>query len=324
MPSPAPPKRTLLRRIARTLTIVVVIPYLGVVLLAALFQRSLIYHPARDASLNLTPPQIYGASTLPLSFQTADNLELHGWHVSSKPVAAEADGKSMRAQSKRGSEQPVFLYFCGNSGNRAHRLAEFKMLTDLGADVVCFDYCGFGDNHGNPSEEALARDARAIWQHLTDERHIEPNQIVIFGESLGGGVATRLAYDMSTAGIPPAGLVLRSTFSRLTDAAGWHFPWLPVRFLMLDRYPSVERITQVTCPTLVIHGHRDAIVPFEMGERLFAAAPEKSSQGIAKRLLPLKTADHNDVMVVEPEAVQKALGELLDAISPRVAVHSDP
>ncbi len=324
MQFPAPPKRTFLRRVTRALVIALVIPYLGIVLLAALFQRSLIYHPGRDASLNVAPPQIYGARTQPVSFQTSDNLELHGWHVSGKDSEAKADGKSLHVKSNRTHGQPVFLYFCGNSGNRAHRLAEFKMLTDLGTDVVCFDYRGFGDNAGSPSEEALATDARAIWQHLIDERHVEPKQIVIFGESLGGGVGTRLAAEMSAAGTPPAGLVLRSTFSRLTDAAAWHFPWLPVRFLMLDRFPSVERIQQITCPILVIHGQRDTIVPFEMGARLFAAAPEESSQGIPKRLLPLRTADHNDVMVAEPEAVRQALEELLDMINPRVVLRPDP
>jgi hypothetical protein len=309
----------ILRRIARILFVSIVIPYLGIALLAAIFQRSLIYHPGLDASLNVTPSQIYGARTMPISFQTVDNLDLHGWHVSSKDSGTNDNAKSQRANG-----QPVFLYFCGNSGNRSHRLDEFKMLSDCGAEVVCFDYRGFGDNAGSPSEESLAADARAIWQHLISERHLESKQIIIFGESLGGGVATRLAFDMSTAGTPPAGLVLRSTFSRLTDAAACHFSWLPVRFLMIDRFPSVDRIPQITCPILVIHGHRDTIVPFEMGERLFAAAPEKSSQGIAKRLLPLKTADHNDVMVTEPAAVRRALEELVEAVSPRIVARPDP
>ncbi len=297
----------------------VLIPYLAIVLLVAVFQRSLIYHPVRDPSINVTPAHIPGAATEPISFKTADDIELHGWHISSQLVGAEPGSKPNRKGGK-----PVFLYFYGNSGNRAHRLGEFKMLTGLGADVVCFDYRGFGDNDGSPSEEALATDARAIWQYLTRERHIAPSQLVIFGESLGGGVATRLAAEVSATGTPPAGLVLVSTFSQLTDAAAWHFPWLPGRLLMIDRYPSVDRIPQVTCPILVIHGRRDTIVPFEMGERLFAAAPESSSQGIAKRLLPLETADHNDVMFTEPEAVRRAIEELLDKIIPRVVTRPKP
>lgn len=295
------------------------VPYLAVVLLAALFQRSLIYHPGRDASLTVKPSQFPGSHTEPVSFKTADDLDLHGWHMTRQDSGSDVDCKRNRAIGR-----PVFLYFCGNSGNRAYRLDEFRMLTQLDADVVCFDYRGFGDNAGSPSEEAIATDALAVWQYLTRERTFDARQMIIFGESLGGGVATRLAAEMSEAGSPPAGLVLRSTFNRLTDAAAWHFPWLPVRWLLVDRYPSVERIQKVTCPILVLHGRRDTIVPFEMGERLFAAAPEKSSQGIAKRLLPLETADHNDVMFTEPEAVRRAIEELLDAISPRVVTQPDP
>jgi fermentation-respiration switch protein FrsA (DUF1100 family) len=294
------------------------VPYLALILLAAIFQRSLIYHPRRDASLNVTPGHIHGAHTEPIGFKTADDLDLHGWHISRKKLDDD-EGSKRSSQRNRTNGKPVFLYFCGNSGNRAHRFEEFMLLTGLDADVICFDYRGFGDNDGNPSEEALATDARAIWQYLVRELHIDPQQIIIFGESLGGGVATRLACDMSAAESPPAGLVLRSTFSRLTDAAAWHFPWLPVRLLMIDRYPSVERIAKVTCPILVIHGQRDTIVPFEMGERLFAAAPETSSQGIDKRFITLKTADHNDVIYTEPDAVRRAIEELVEKINPTVA-----
>jgi fermentation-respiration switch protein FrsA (DUF1100 family) len=298
----------------RALFAFLVLPYLVVALLAAIFQRSLIYHPSRDATLNLQPAHIPGAKTRPISFKTVDDIDLHGWHIWAPDSGAADDHKRNRTLGK-----PVFLYFCGNSGNRGHRLEEFKMLAGLGADIVCFDYRGFGDNPGSPNEDAIAADAQAVWQHITHLRLADARQIIIFGESLGGGVATRLAAEMSAAGEPPAGLVLRSTFSRLTDAAACHFPWLPVCWLLVDRYPSIDRISHVTCPILVLHGRRDTIVPFELGERLFAAAPEKSSQGISKRLLPLETADHNDVMFTEPDAVRRAIEDLLDSINPRVA-----
>ena len=319
MATPAPCKRSLLRRVLRALFVLFVVPYLGVVLLAAIFQRSLIYHPGRDASLSMKPAHVPGAHTEPISFKTADNLDLHGWHISRPDSGADDGHKRIRTIGK-----PVFLYFCGNSGNRANRREEFKMLTGLDADVVCFDYRGFGGNAGSPSEAAIATDAQAIWQYLTRERLVHPRQIIIFGESLGGGVATWLAAEMSAAGTPPGGLVLRSTFSRLTDAAAWHFPWLPVRWLLIDRYPSVDRIGQVTCPILIIHGRRDTIVPFEMGERLFAAAPETSSQGTSKRLLSLETADHNDIMFSDPDAVRRAIEEFLDAINLRVVTRHSP
>src|SRR5579872_591614 len=251
MATPDPRQRPWARRVTGALLVSFVVPYLAVILLVAMFQRSLIYHPGRDASLSENPAQIPGARVEPVKFRTADNLDLHDWHISRQVTGPDDNQERNRTIGK-----PVFLYFCGNSGNRGHRLEEFTMLTCLDADVVCCDYRGFGDNAGSPSEETIASDARFIWQHLTRERHIDPRRIIIFGESLGGGVATRLAAEMSARGTPPGGLVLRSTFSRLTDAAAWHFPWLPARWLLVDRYPSVDRIPQVTCPLLCIHGRR--------------------------------------------------------------------
>ena len=123
----------------------------------------------------------------------------------------------------------------------------------------------------------------------------EADQFTIL-ESLGGGVATRLAQDLSQRMTPPSGLILRSTFSSLTDAAANHFSWIPVRWLLIDRFPSEQRIRDVTCPVLQFHGRRDAIVPIKLGQKLFAAAPETSSNGLPKRFVELPRADHNDVI----------------------------
>jgi fermentation-respiration switch protein FrsA (DUF1100 family) len=304
---PPTQQRSQLRRLLRALFVFGGLPYFAVLILMTVFQRSLIYGPDSDAALNASPAAIRGAHTEAIRVKAADNLQLNGWHI----VTDSIDDRGQADAGNRAIARPVILYFCGNAGNRAYRVDVFSFFVELGADVICFDYRGFGDNAGSPGEAAFADDAQAIWRHVTGELQIEHDRIVIFGESLGGGVATRLASDLSAAGTPPAGLVLRSTFTRLTDVAAWHHPWLPVRWLMFDRYPSVERIGAVTCPILILHGRRDTIIPFEEAEQLLAAAPEESQGGIPRRLVALETADHNDVLSAERDAFRSGMQDFL-------------
>ncbi|MFO1021597.1 MAG: alpha/beta hydrolase [Planctomycetales bacterium] len=119
-------------------------------------------------------------------------------------------------------------------------------------------------------------------------------RIFIYGESLGGGMAVRLAAECCQKGDVPGGLIVQSSFTSLVEAGGYHFPWLPVSWLLIDRYASIERINKVTCPILVLHGKRDSIVPFSMGRKLFETAAEKSESGVAKEFIELE-CDHNDV-----------------------------
>jgi pimeloyl-ACP methyl ester carboxylesterase len=195
-------------------------------------------------------------------------------------------------------------------------MLEVQVLTEAGADVLIFDYRGFGDSPGEPSEEGLARDARAVWSFATETNKIESRRIVLYGESLGGGVAVRLASELSLNKTPPAGMILRSTFSSLTDAASSHFPFIPVRWLLIDRFPSDQRIREVTCPLLQFHGQRDTIVPLRLGQKLFAAAPDKSVSGITKKLVELPQADHNDVLESSRPEVSKAIREFLPMAIP--------
>ena len=308
----SPPKKPLSRRLARGVAVFVLAPYLALVGIVTVAQRSLIYHPKRDMSLNVRPAHVHGGTTLPLSFKAADGVELHGWQITANETVGPHDGAVRRTNGK-----PVVLYFCGNANHRGHRTDEFALLLEAGADVVCFDYRGYGDNFGSPSEEAIASDAREISKFLVEKQGIDPRRIILCGESLGGGVATRLAADLCSAESAPAGLILRSTFSRLTDAAAVHFPWLPVRLLMFDRYPSADRIPRVTCPILILHGERDVVVPFELGEALFAAAPQKSAMGIAKRFVNLPHSDHNDVLEADGAIVEGVVREFIGGSAKR-------
>jgi fermentation-respiration switch protein FrsA (DUF1100 family) len=180
--------------------------------------------------------------------------------------------------------------------------------------VFIFDYRGYGENAGSPTEEALSADAQSVWEYATDERKIAPDRFILYGESLGGGVAVRLASELSEAGTPPGALILRSTFTSLVDMGSHHYPWLPVRLVMVDRFPSAERIPAVTCPILQIHGARDTIIPIKFGRRLFETAPEASATGIPKRFVELPKADHNDVIFVAEPEMRQAVGEFLESV----------
>jgi len=282
--------------------------YLAIVIMLAVLQRALIYLPDREVRIEPQDAGLSPGRVHTISLTTDDGLELRGWHVL-PPGQTAADAGQCDEQLALG--RPVVLYFSGNAGNRAWRVAEFELYAERGCDVFVFDYRGYGDNPGSPSEERLAADASAAWRYAVQTRHVAPARLVVCGESLGGGVAVRLAAEQCEAETPPGGLVLRATFSSLPDAAAYHYPWLPVRWLLVDRYPSVERMPRVSCPILHIHGRRDSIIPIELGRRLFDAAPPRSASGIPKRFVELPSADHNNILDVAGAGFRSAVGAFL-------------
>ena len=296
--------------------LIVTLPIVGVVVMLTAFQRSLIYHPFAEKSLPATVAGLGIGRAHDVTTRTEDDLDLHGWLILAKGHSAGTDNE-LDATLAEG--RPVVLYFGGNAANRSYRTLEVQALTDAGADVLIFDYRGYGDNLGEPSEAGLARDARAVWRFATETKKIEPRRIVLFGESLGGGVAVRLAEELcqKQEAYSPGGLILRSTFSSLTDAGAYHFPWLPVRWLLMDRFPSEEHIRNVDCPLLQFHGTRDTIVPYRLGQKLFDAAPDKSFSGVAKKFVELPNADHNDVMETSGRIVTNVISEFLAVAVPR-------
>jgi hypothetical protein len=270
----------------------------------ASLQRSLIYLPTREARIEPQDAGLPRGQVHTVTVRADDQLELRGWHVL-------ADGRSAANREECDRElaagRRLVLYFSGNGANRRYRVSEFGVLTSLGVDVFNLDYRGYGDNSGSPSEEMLAADARAIWNYATRERNVEPDRIILYGESLGGAVAVRLAAGLCEADGAPAGVILRSTFSSLVDAGAHHYPWLPVRLALVDRFASIDHIPQVTCPILQIHGARDSIMPIALGRRLFEAAPQRSSSGIAKEFVELPSAGHNDVTSVATAELRSAI-----------------
>jgi uncharacterized protein len=279
--------------------------YLIILLMIAFFQRYLIYQPTRAATIDPLLSGLQADRVERIRVPTADGLELNGWCV--RAFAAPRD-----AGHDDSNTHPTVIFFPGNAGHRGYRAIELDQLSRLGADAYLVDYRGYGDNSGSPTEEKLAADAQAVWKFVTTARHIPPSRVVLLGESLGGGVATRLASELSQAGTPPGGLILRSTFSGLAEVASYHYPWLPVKTFLIDRFPSAERIAHVTCPVLVLHGNADEIVPFESGKQLFDAAPAASTTSIPKTFVVLSGAGHNDIQYTAREPYQAAVKQFLD------------
>ena len=244
-----------------------VLAALAVVLLLGgglwLLQRRLIYFP--DGGVPSV--DVMGSGWQEVAYDTRDGLTLHAWYR--EPEAG----------------QPVVMVFNGNAGNRADRASLGAGLSAAGLGVLLTDYRGYGGNPGHPTEGGLARDARAAVEFLRKET--PGNPLVYFGESLGAAVAIELA-----SADPPAALVLRSPFTSLADIGREHYPWLPVRALLRDRFPSLERIGSVPAPTLVVAGDADSIVPIGQSRKIHSAAPEP------KRFVVIAGADHNDADLV--------------------------
>jgi pimeloyl-ACP methyl ester carboxylesterase len=165
--------------------------------------------------------------------------------------------------------------------------------------VLLFDYRGYGGNAGSPSEEGLARDVRAARAHLLEEAGVPPDRLLYLGESLGAAVVTELATEH-----PPAGLVLRSPFVDLAAVGAAHYPFLPVRALLRDRYPVAERVATIRVPTTVVLGGADSIVPPAQSRAVATAAA-----GL-HRLVEVPGADHNDRVLLDGDALVDAVVEL--------------
>ena len=281
--------------------------YLIILFIFAFFQRDLIYQPSRADAID---PRLSGLEPRRIEevrVPTADGLQLNGWLVRAFPTPRDAQ--------QNGSVHPAVIWFPGNAGHRGYRALELDQLSRLGADAYLVDYRGYGDNPGRPTEENLEADARAVWKFVTTSQHVQPSQVVLLGESLGGGVATRLASELSQADTPPGGLILCATYSGLADVAFYQYPWLPAKMILIDRFPSAEWIAHVTCPVLVLHCKADDTVPFESGKRLFDAAPAVSAGSVPKTFVVLPGAHHIPLFAAG-EPYREAVKEFLDRMRP--------
>lgn len=195
-----------------------------------------------------------------------------------------ADGTRVVAWYKAAPEgRPTIVMFHGNAGNLAHRDLKARFFLDRGYGVLMAGYRGYGGSEGRPDEAGLIADGRAAMAFL-DQQGIPGERLVLFAESLGTGIAVRIAAERAV-----AALVLEAPYSSITDVAARAYPYLPVRSLIKDRFASIEHIGRVTAPLLVVHGARDRVIPPDIGRRLFDAANQP------KQAVLIDGAGHNDV-----------------------------
>ena len=234
-------------KLKMTVTIVTILVFIYLIIAAILFffQRTLLYHPAENNySDDKRVVKIEKVKIL-----TEDNLELLAWY-----------------HKKNLKKYKTILYLHGNAGSLENRIHKINHFEDMNVNFLLISWRGFSGNKGKPNEEGLYKDARASIKWLI-ERGIKLENIIIYGESLGTGVATEIAQNENY-----AGLILESPFTSMIAAAKSKYPIFPIKLLLKDKYESDKKIKNIKSPILIMHGEVDKIVPFWMGKKMFELA----------------------------------------------------
>jgi fermentation-respiration switch protein FrsA (DUF1100 family) len=258
-----PERRRRVGRILRRWLVLLAGGYLVVCLVMWLFENRLVFQPTPASAYWVDAPT---KSIEDVSLTSSAGNSIHAWWLPNKP------------------EDPVLLLCPGNGGNLSGRGNTLvRMRERLGCSVLIFDYPGYGKSTGNPSEPACYDAGEAALAWLKNQKQVPADRVILYGESLGGGVATELAtrHDCRA-------LVLVKTFTLLPAAAKRHYPWLPVYWLMSNRFDSVSKLPRIYCPVFIASATHDSVVPFEHGELLFQAANEP------KQFFRNENADHGD------------------------------
>jgi fermentation-respiration switch protein FrsA (DUF1100 family) len=253
--------------------------YLGICLLAYLFQRNLLYFPIRwsEAEARRANPGFEEVRIV-----TSDGEKLHAWiqFVESSPWTV--------------------VIFHGNAGNLSYHQATLLPFRKLGLQAILFDYRGYGLSSGHPTEKGLMLDGEAVTDYVGKTLGVSRERIVYFGQSLGSGVAALLAAKR-----PPARLILESAYPSLSQVASLHYPFLPSGLLLRDRFESTAAVRGLSCPILFLHPALDEIIPVSLGRALFETAHEP------KKFVELPGAHHNDVFDVAMAEQVEAIGDFL-------------
>ena len=229
---------------------VLFLAYWGLALTLYFMQPTFLYKPTGEV---LYTPGELGLDFEDVTLTTTDGVRLSAWYIPAE------------------NAEFTILFCHGNGGNIAHRLDSVNVFRSLGLNCFVFDYRGYGNSTGKLSEEGTYTDARTAYRWLVQEKKIPPSRIIIFGRSLGGTVAAKLAGEVEA-----KSLVIESTFTSYADIGRKFYPYMPVKQFARFNYNTLDYIRQVHCPTMIIHSRNDEVVPFEFGLELYETANEPS------------------------------------------------
>jgi len=262
-----------------TILLIFVLIYFFILISTYLFQRNLLYHPSEN---NYSGDKL-NVSITKVKVTTQDDIELLSWY-----------------HNKDIDEHKTILFLHGNAGsleNRIHKINHFK---DMNVNFLLVAWRGFSGNKGKPTEKGLYEDARSAVKWLKS-KGVKENNIIIYGESLGTGVATEIAQNKNFAGI-----ILESPFTSMIDAGKDKYPYLPVRLLLKDKYESDKKIKNINRPILIMHGRVDNIVPFHMGKKIYELANEPKYSYFS---------EYDDHMMEYNEKLLKALKDFIRSLN---------
>lgn len=267
------------RRRMRRWFVLALVTYLVVVIIMLFVENMLVYPRETAADHWEEPPD---PAILDVHFTTANGVAIHGWYL-----------------EQPGSEE-VLVICHGNGGNISYRgptLLRFRQ--HLGCSALIFDYPGYGKSEGKPSESGCYDSAEAALKWLANVKKTPSERVILYGESLGGGVAVEMAKRH-----PLRALVLLKTFTSLPAVGQRQYRWLPVSLLMRNRFDNLSKMGGIHCPVFISSATKDEIIPFDMGKELYAAANEP------KLFFPLIDEGHNDRV---PDQFMTALRQFVDA-----------
>ena len=241
-----------------------------------MFEDVFVFHPSAWDDRNWA--QLSGLPLEEVWLPVDEAVTVFGWFIDAGPT------------------NPVLLWCHGNAGNVSHRLENMRQLFQRGISLFIFDYRGYGRSTGEPSEAGLYQDALASYDYLIHQRRIAPERLIIFGRSLGSGVAGEVAVQR-----PSAGMIVESSFPSIQSMSDHHYFGLPTRWFMDVDFNLAKKVRALHVPLLVIHGDQDSIVPMALGRQVFEAAHEP------KRWYTVAGADHNDVPFVGGESYYREM-----------------